>query len=80
MDFTYTQREIIVNAYLLAREGKGQVLTDDAIPDAHRLAEAGWLRRQFEPDGEMSWWWTGAAETALDLNALLDAGTAGRDN
>jgi hypothetical protein len=71
MDFTETQREIIVNAYLLALEGKGQVIEDWAYPDAHELAEQGWLQRRFQPDGELSWWWTSQAETALDLNALV---------
>ena len=70
MECTETQREILVNAWLLARDGKGQVLEGWADPDAHDLAEAGWLERRFEPDGEMSWWWTPAAETALDLDAL----------
>jgi hypothetical protein len=31
----------------LARSGRGVVITDDAYPDAHRLAEAGWLERRF---------------------------------
>jgi hypothetical protein len=79
MEFTETQQEILVNAWLLARDGKGQVITNDAYPDAHELAEAGWLERRFEPDGEMSWWWTPAAETALDMNQLMQS-TEGRQN
>ena len=47
MDCTETQQEILVNAYLLAREGNGQVIEDWAYPDAHELAEAGWLERRF---------------------------------
>jgi hypothetical protein len=70
MNFTETQREILVNAWLLARDGNGQVITADVYPDAHELAEQGWLARRIEPDGELSWWWTPAAETALDLNSL----------
>lgn len=57
---------------------KGQVVTDDAYPDAHEPAEHGWLERRFTDDGEMSWWWTPQAETALTLAALTD--TTGREN
>jgi hypothetical protein len=28
----------------------------DAV--ARAFAEAGWLERRFQGDGEMSWWWT----------------------
>ena len=75
MDFTEPQQEILTNAWLLSRGGNGQVngqvITAEAYPHAHELAEAGWLERRFEPDGETSWWWTPQAETALDMNALL---------
>jgi hypothetical protein len=37
------------------------------------LAERGWLERRFEPDGEMSWWWTPQAEAALDLSKLFQS-------
>ena len=79
MDFTATQQDILYRAWLLARDGNGQVVTDEAIPDAHELAEQGWLERRFEPDGAMSWWWTPAAEGALDVNALLQS-AVGRQN
>ena len=69
MNLTPVQQEILYRAWLFARAGNGQVVTDEAIPDAHRLAEAGWLERRFV-DGEMSWWWTSQAETALELGAL----------
>ena len=72
MEFTETQREILFNAWALAREGKGQVVEDWAIPDAHRLAEAGWLDRKLEGNGDMSWWWSGKAETALGLDSLAE--------
>ena len=41
-----------------------------AYPDAHELAEAGWLERRSEPDGPSSWWWTPQAEAALDMTGL----------
>jgi hypothetical protein len=34
MNLTETQAEILVNAWRLAREGKGQVVEDWAEPDA----------------------------------------------
>jgi len=71
MDFNETQAEILVNAYLLNLEGKGQVVEDWAIPDAHHLAEAGWLSRRVEKGGDISWHWTDKAETALSLSALV---------
>jgi hypothetical protein len=70
VEVTETQKEILFNAWALAQEGKGQVVEDWAVPHAHRLAEAGWLERRFEEDGELSWWWTREAETALSLDAL----------
>ena len=71
MEFTDTQQEILVNAWLLAREGKGQVLDDWAEPDAQELSEAGWLeRRTVDAHGDAAWFWTREAEMALDVNAL----------
>lgn len=78
MNFTETQQEILVNAYLLARRGHGQVVTDEAVPAAHELAEQGWLERYFR-DGQLCWRWTPAAEHALDVNSLLQAAD-GRQN
>jgi hypothetical protein len=79
MEFTETQAEILVNAWLLSKKGCGQVLMPWAYPDAHELAEAGWLERRREDDGPSTWWWTPAAEAALDLNALTQS-VEGREN
>jgi hypothetical protein len=71
MDFTDTQQDILARAWLLARDGQGQVLEDWAEPDAEELCEAGWLeRRTVDANGDTAWFWTQGAETALDLNAL----------
>jgi hypothetical protein len=72
VELTETQKEILFNAWALAREGKGQVLEDWAYPFAHQLHLNGWLDMRTEPDGATSWWWTREAETALDLDALKD--------
>ena len=69
MELTATQKEILFNAWVLAREGKGQVVEDWAIPDAHRLAEEGWLERRIQDD-QVTWWWSDRAELALNLDAL----------
>jgi hypothetical protein len=71
MKFSDTQAEILVNCWLLAREGKGQVVEDWATPDAEELGEAGWLeRRTVDATGDTAWFWTREAEMALDLNGL----------
>jgi hypothetical protein len=71
MDLTETQQHILTDAWLLAREGKGQVLEDWAEPDAQQLADAGWLeRRTVDANGDTCWFWTSQAEAALDMNAL----------
>jgi hypothetical protein len=71
MDFTDTQQDILARAWLLARDGQGQVLEDWAEPDAEELCEAGWLeRRTVDANGDTAWFWTREAEMALDVNAL----------
>ena len=80
MEFTDTEQEILVNAWLLAREGKGQVVADWAMPDAERLSTAGWLeRRTVDATGDTCWFWTREAEMALDVNALNQT-VEGRQN
>jgi hypothetical protein len=79
VELTEEHLEIAGRAWALAREGKGQVLEDWAVPSAHELAEAGWLERRIEPNGDTSWWWTPAAETALGLSAIVQS-TAGGQN
>jgi hypothetical protein len=73
---TNEQFEILYRARALAP--RGQVLTNDAYPAAHELAEDGWLRREFV-DGELAWFWTDEAEVALHLGALMDS-VQGRQN
>lgn len=71
MELSELQREILYNAWCLSLKDAGQVLEAFAYPAAHELCERGWLRREVEEDGEISWWWTGRASTALELDALV---------
>jgi hypothetical protein len=48
-------------------------------PEANELADRGWLRRQFEPNGDVSWWLTPQGDVALILNALTES-VRGREN
>jgi hypothetical protein len=73
MQLTDTQCELAALAWTLARANCGMVLEHLAYPDAHELAEHGWLERRFEPNGDMSWWWTDAGDEAFELAAMLDA-------
>ena len=80
MDFTETEQEILVNAWLLARDGKGQVLEDWAEPEAQELANAGWLERRTVADtDDVAFFWTREAEMALDIHALNQS-AEGRQN
>ena len=47
MEFTETEQDILVNAWLLARKGCGQVLEPYMYPEACRLTDAGWLERRY---------------------------------
>jgi hypothetical protein len=75
MTFNEQQCEILFRAWTLAQAGNGQVLVDEAIPDAAELAEQGWLERRVEENGDVSWWWTPAADQALSYGALFNAAT-----
>jgi len=79
VEFSALEGEILVNAWALAHDGRGQVVEPWALPEAVRLSEAGWLERRMLPNGHASWWWTEQAETALDLNALKQS-VEGRHN
>ena len=78
MELTELHKEIAGNAALLAPEGRGIVLEDYALEAAAELEASGWLERRTERNGDVSWWWTATAETALDLSRLTDV--SGREN
>jgi hypothetical protein len=42
------QLDILCAAWAAGRDGRGVVITNDAYPAAHRLAEVGWLQRRFQ--------------------------------
>lgn len=69
--FTPIQLDLLFAAWATSKDGNGIAITDKATPDAEDLLERGWLERRTEPSGDVSWWWTPAAESALDINAML---------
>lgn len=71
--FTPTQLDLLTAAWATAKDGNGIAITDEAVPDAEDLLERGWLERRTETSGDDSWWWTPAAEGALDMSAMLSA-------
>jgi hypothetical protein len=79
MQFDDEQLELLYRARVLGTN-RGQVLEPWAYPEAHRLTEAGWLERRFEPNGDVSWWLTEKADHALDLTATNELAVTGRDN
>jgi hypothetical protein len=79
MEFSELQPEILGNAALLSSEGRGMVLEDFALAAARALEEHGWLESRAEPNGDLSWWWSRRAETALDVNAVIES-SDGREN
>jgi hypothetical protein len=80
MEFTAVQQDLLIAAWVTARDDNGIVIENHAYPDAHDLAEMGWLERRFLPDGELAWFWTQQAETALDTGALINSAMEGRQN
>ncbi|MGN6169320.1 MAG: hypothetical protein ACTHQQ_14305 [Solirubrobacteraceae bacterium] len=80
LEFAETQLELLhacwalgAGRWALGARGGGVVIADDIYPEAHAPAEAGWLERRIEDDGEMSWWWTRRGETALGLCGLVES-------
>ena len=68
MEFTETQLEALFTAKALAP--KGFVPVEDAVPELEQLVEATWLRTEQQDNGDLSFYWTQQAETALDLSNL----------
>ena len=68
MEFTGTQLEGLFTAKALAP--KGFVPVEEAVPELEQLVEATWLRTEDQDNGDVSFFWTQQAETALDLSDL----------
>ena len=78
MELDADSLEIMFRARLLGTQ-RGQVLEGWAYPQAHALAESGWLRREFQADGELGWFLTAEGDLALDTAALIQS-VEGREN
>jgi hypothetical protein len=79
VELTEMQRDLLFAAWATGRDGNGIVIENHAYPDAHDLAELGWLERRFTSECELAWFWTAQAEQALDLSALMQS-TECREN
>jgi hypothetical protein len=76
-NLTDDELQVLGDLYLARMAGLAGAVKDEFIPEAHDLAERGWLERRWHHD-EMVWWMTDQALTALDLSALTNV--EGRDN
>jgi hypothetical protein len=74
MDLTDTQLEGLFTAKALAP--KGFVPVEEAVSELEQLVEATWLRTEEQENGDLSFFWTQQAETALDLSDLTTIGDA----
>lgn len=79
MTYDTEELELLFRAKMLGTE-RGQVLEPWAYPEAHRLCEAGWLRREFLPNDDVAWYLTPEGAHALDLTAFATGELAGREN
>lgn len=70
-NFTPRQLDLLFAAWATSKDGNGIAITDEATPDAEDLQERGWLESRTEASGDRSWWWTPAAEGALDMSSML---------
>jgi hypothetical protein len=71
MDLKQDHLYVAFAAWAAAQKGGGITVGANHLHAAHDLAEEGWLERRFVT-GDLSWWWTTAADTALALDALTD--------
>lgn len=76
MEFTDTQLEALFQAKQLGEKGKGFVPVEEALPECEELADANWLRTEKKDNGDLAFFWTQQAETALDLSNLTARGPA----
>ena len=74
MDLTGTQLEALFTAKALAP--KGFVPVEEAVPELEQLVEATWLMTEEQDNGDVSFYWTQQAKTALDLSDLTAIGDA----
>jgi hypothetical protein len=74
MEFTESELEILFNAWALHARDRVFVPTPEALPDCHRLNEAGWReRRRVDATDDVAYRWTPQAEMALDVNGLTQS-------
>lgn len=65
------QLELCYAAWLAHQVGGLIDVKPEYFPEAHDLAERGWLKRVFTDDGAMGWGWSATAEAAFRIHDLL---------
>jgi hypothetical protein len=72
--FTPDELRLLFLAREAWQEGHDIRPADELWPEAHHLAERGWLQRRFnQANDEMVFRWTEQAELAIDLASLTAA-------
>jgi hypothetical protein len=70
MDFTDTEQEILVSAWLLAREGRARCSRTGPCPTRNGCPTPAGSSATVDANGDTCWFWTSQAGAALDMNAL----------
>jgi hypothetical protein len=71
-ELTEDQMALLFECWCIHSRGMGLVVQPEELPDAHALAEMGWLERRVDHN-LMSFWWTPMGEQALATGALISA-------
>jgi hypothetical protein len=70
MELSEIHKEVPAIAFACAGSGNGLVPIEDVVPECDELVDNGWLRTEEKENGDVAYFWTVQAETALDLRNL----------
>jgi hypothetical protein len=68
--FTESELRVLFEAWAAAQDDLAFAIEDVYLPEAHRLAEAGWLERRLN-DQDVVFMWSEQAEGALQLSHVM---------
>jgi hypothetical protein len=70
--FTPTELRVLFDAWAAAQDDLAFAIEDVYLPEAHRLAEQGWLERRFnDHNGDSVFMWSEQADGALQLSHAM---------